>query len=924
MSKKAIFSLIVLILALAVALFAVSCGGKDGGGNTDNEILPTLTKVKIIPVVNGHNGDEESDVCLEIIGALPEMYNVEITVANPDNYSITSVTMDGVEYGSAKFGAESTNKVIYLNNNSVPKDASEHTVTIEEIRYTDKKGGSGKVALSGNNVKKIRVAPTFTLTLDLTEANQTDVSPIKSVENDYMAPLATPPDENMNAYLAPNALTNVYGYYGYVFDGWYTEPNGKGAKISSNSSYTYYKDITLYAHYARPYAYKIEEGVATVTGITEAGINTSFTIEIPTEIEGAPVRYIAPRAFISVCGGKTVILPNTIMEIGEYAFMGCTDMQIELATTEIIGKMAFADCGKLVLGKDNKLSTQRIGALPSTLREIGDYAFKGCSWDTSILNPYREMYFQQKNALVLPQTLTKIGAYAFAESLFELLYVEDALNLQTLGASTFEGSKSLKNIYTGFAFNQTGNNFTTASTSGLKDISDRMFYGCTSLTSTMASNGVKLGEGLRSIGELAFASSGEGMTKLEYISFPTSLESIGKQAFANTALKNVVFSTESNLVSLGEYAFENSKFEEITLYSLTNYGKAPFWGNTALKAINILTDNVPTYAETDTVWGAGLTRKAKYYVKKDNLSAFRSSASWAEDGASDYVCAYDYITSSTTVGVTLCFEPVDDEGNLDFSSTSARVTAVFDLTREITVPSVFTFEGVNYTVISVGKYFIHDDVTKVYLPSTIKRIEDRAFYTCDVLYEVVWRDGTVNIAKGKNKDIALEYIGADAFYGSAITYFYSNTALKTIGKQAFHNCKNLSLVVCEYGTSLTIMGSAFSQSGLKTLVIGHNVKSIYDSAFQNNTELSLVLINLSAPPPSTEGNYPSISPFRDCSGLNKILLFSNNAMANFTDSDAPNGKNNTYANVKKSDGITSAYEKYAGTWSEAIEYYNIY
>lgn len=927
MAKKLTIALVVLLLVGVLALTVISCNDSGSSGDSGKkEILPTLTKVKIIPSVNGHNGDEESDVCLEVMSGVPEMFDIEITISNPDNLKILSLNYNGKTFTSDKFSAESTNRVIYIKNNHATLTPENQTVTIDEIKYENKTGSQAKVSIpAGTNVKTIRIQPTFKLTADISDANLKDESTTTiNADNTFMARLNLPLDADMNAYITTNPLLPVYGYYGYIFAGWYTEPQGKGTRIDADSMYTFYKDMTLYAYYARAFTYEIIDDECVITGITEHGKTTEFNIEIPNEIDGVPVRRIQKNAFTGVCGGKTVILPNSIKEIGDYAFMNCDGIQIELGTTEIIGKMAFANCGKMVLGSASKYSSTRIGALPTTLRSIGDYAFKGCNWDSSLLNPHREMYFKPQNTLVIPQTVTSIGQYAFTESLFEQVYFEDALSLEALGQSTFEGSKKLTSIYTGFKFNATGANYTTNTTSGLKDISNRMFYGCTNLVSSMVSNGVKLNDGLLTIGDLAFASSGDGMTGLEYISFPKSLESIGTQAFANTGLKNVIFSTESRLKSLGEYAFENSKFEEITIYSLNTYGNAPFWGNTALKAINILTPNVPKYTETEGIWGSGLTRKAKYYVKKELLESFRTNASWTADGASDYVCAYDFITSSNMTGVTLCFEPIDESGNIDLTSTRARVTSVFDTTREITIPSTFTFDGVNYDVVSVGKYFIHDDVTKVYLPSTLERIEDRAFYTCDTLYEVVWRDGTNPIAKGKNKDIALTYIGQDAFNGTAITYFYSNTALTTIGKQAFHNCKNLSIVVLEYGTGLTIMGSSFSQSGLKTLVIGHNVKSIYDSAFQNNKELSLVLINLVELPMSTENNYPSISPFRDCSGLNKILLFSNNAMTNFKSNTTPNGKNNTYADIKKADGITSAYEKYNGSWVEAIEYYHIY
>ena len=121
------------------------------------------------------------------------------------------------------------------------------------------------------------------------------------------------------------------------------------------------------------------------------------------------------------------------------------------------------------------------------------------------------------------------------------------------------------------------------------------------------------------------------------------------------------------------------------------------------------------------------------------------------------------------------------------------------------------------------------------------------------------------------------------------------------------------------------MGSAFSQSGLRTLAIGLNVERVYDSAFQNNQQLTVVLIALSAVPLANGENYPGLgsSPLGYCDNINKVYLFSNNALTAFTSSKTPNGQINGWSGVKNPNGTTK-YEIYnGGTWEDALDYYNV-
>ncbi len=937
------------MLALAVALL-VACGGGgtpigNGGNNLSNKLLPTFVSLEIDPNDNPFNGDKESDICLEV-KQKAETFDVIVNLSNPDGYEILSLNLNDRTIESKDFFKDSTNERIILKSLATTETSGEIEIKVDRIMYSLKNTPT-RVAGIKDNVKTLRLQPDFTLTLNYGEESYgEETSTISTVKHAYQETLELPESVLMNAYAPLTEDGDAYGKEGYIFVGWFTEKGGQGTEIAEYSRYYFYKDVTLYAHYDRAFEYRETEDAIIVTGITKAGQISSFNIEIPEIINGKPVKEIADKAFATAASGKVIILPDTVVRIGDYAFQGATNLQIHLGLVEEIGKQAFDGCGKLVLGKEGRYIKTRFGGLPSSLSKIGDYAFRGCSWDTNIKNPLREGYLQGEDTLFIPATLKYIGNSAFASSLFKTVYFESgnqftAIKLYeegsvnengNLGEKVFESSHSLTSLYTGVIFQQTGaGQLNFNATSAIKEIPYHAFYDCSALKSNISNRAVRLNEGLEVIGDLAFASNSDGMKDLKYLQMPDSLKEIGKESFANNGLEEVVFNESSRLETLGDWCFENTKLTEITLYSVSAFGEGPFWGSTSLKKVNILANNVPTYSY-ETYWGAGVTRGFKYYVKSSLLSSYRSNADWIENGESEYVCAYENIITDVN-GTTLCYEPIDENGNLDFSSTNVRISAVLSTTSEIIIPSSFSHNNVAYTVTAVSKYFVHQKVTKVTLPSTLKRIESMAFYACNVLYEVVWKEGNKVLNDGDNKDIALEYIGESAFSNTAITEFYSNTALKEIDKQAFSNCKNLAHVVIERGTALKIKGSAFSGSGLRTLVIGANVDRIYNSAFQNNQNLSLVLINRpdsggdveSLVPQSSDGEYPpkGTNPFAYCNGINNIFLFSNNALDAFTRATIK-GQINGYAEVKKKDGVTSAYSVYSGSWQDALAHYNIY
>ncbi len=95
---------------------------------------------------------------------------------------------------------------------------------------------------------------------------------------------------------------------------------------------------------------------------TKSILNGTYSVKPGTQ-------YICDRAFLNCCGLNTVILPQSVKQIGDRSFQGCFD----LCTVElndgliIIGDNAFRDCIKLH-------SIQ----LPKSIQQVGNNAFYGC------------------------------------------------------------------------------------------------------------------------------------------------------------------------------------------------------------------------------------------------------------------------------------------------------------------------------------------------------------------------------------------------------------------------------------------------------------------------------------------------------------------------------------------------------------------
>lgn len=235
---------------------------------------------------------------------------------------------------------------------------------------------------------------------------------------------------------------------------------------------------------ASDFEYEINDGKVTITRY----IGKDANVVIPAQIDGKAVTVIGKNAFMML-GVTTVVLPNSIEKIDDYAFQDC----------HALTQMKF----------------------PASLKTIGINSFNGCK--------------SLSELPVLPDALESIGLNAFKDciALIEVTIPGDCL----LGNSAFEGSglqkitfeEGIETIPECFL---SGTQLSEINLPGsVKTIKEYAFANCDKLQN------VRLNDGLEIISGGAFNSS-----KIEQITIPSSVIEISERVFLHcNSLKQVYF-----------------------------------------------------------------------------------------------------------------------------------------------------------------------------------------------------------------------------------------------------------------------------------------------------------------------------------------------------------------------------------------------
>ncbi len=262
-----------------------------------------------------------------------------------------------------------------------------------------------------------------------------------------------------------------------------------------------------------------------------------------------------------------IYIPESVANIGDNAFINCSMMNVTISKgVESIGRCAFMGCGNLA----------NI-AIPNSVIHIGESAFSMCSSLSEVYIPgnltgIEDRMFQDCNSLtsiIIPEGVTTIGDFAFGgcSRLETITLPESVLGI---GTSAFQDCGSLANITIPGSVTEIGfGAFQDCSTltgieipAAVTRIGARVFSGCCRLAD------VSLPESVESICDFAFYKCGS----LKSITLPNKLTDIARFAFSDCAsLTNV--SIPDGVTKIGDSAFKNCNLTDVAVpNSVTEIG----------------------------------------------------------------------------------------------------------------------------------------------------------------------------------------------------------------------------------------------------------------------------------------------------------------------------------------------------------------
>ncbi len=268
-----------------------------------------------------------------------------------------------------------------------------------------------------------------------------------------------------------------------------------------------------------------------------------------TSLDFSHLTSIGDSAFYG-CGFKTVTIPESVTDIGNYVFSYCDNLRSAKLPSNI---------EKISDGLFNSCRRFSEFEIPASVKEIGNYAFSECNALTEITLPESltsigDSAFAETGIteFKLPTGLQSIGNYAFGGA--NITTIELPESVTKIGDRAFSECQNLKSIIIPKSVTDLGSEVfwqcwdleTVEIKANINELKEETFHWNSSLKN------VTLPESLTKIGKNAFYACGE----IESINLPDKVTEIDEYAFMDCiGLKNISFS--SNLISIGYGAFYN-------------------------------------------------------------------------------------------------------------------------------------------------------------------------------------------------------------------------------------------------------------------------------------------------------------------------------------------------------------------------------
>lgn len=629
-------------------------------------------------------------------------------------------------------------------------------------------------------------------------------------------------------------------FYGWYFDRRFREPCENFIEKIEFSDVDLYARIIDLTDMPQYFTYSVENGEATVTGLTNRGKNQTVLV-IPETLGGFPVT--AVKGNIKSATRLTFAVPSNVKEIGDGAFADVDFTSLRLSEgLEVIGKEAFKGCDFASI------------SIPSTVKKIGDYAFA----ENVNLSSFR---FEENSAL------EEMGEYVFdGDASLKQLAISDGDNYE-LDYKTFFGSEieEYLPVESNKYFVEDGIIFSKRIVEGENTEEEREeSVLCEILYLFPIKRGGKyvVKEDVKTIGKGAFAEN-TVISELEFssyvaeieenafamcenlavVNFGYGLKTIGKYAFFASGIKTVELS--GGISYIGEGAFAKSKAERL---SFPGGATELVISDEAFKECREL---------TSVALPAGLNKigtSAFYGCDKMTVLTFAGGSTLKE--ISDYAFAYcdslrrivipnsvskiGHYAFCGNVGSTMEPDiPSTVEFIGDYAFKNSHVTSLrINTNVKTSYFGVGAFQNCAYLATlalsratefsAIPDYAFYGcsslGGTGIILYTNIKKIGNFAFYGCTALTSMTFTDGVVteigdscfencvNLGYGPGGGTGilprnLTYLGERAFYGcSKLEKISVPTGLAEIKKETFARCTSLVDVAYDADCELHTLG----------------------------------------------------------------------------------------------------------------------
>jgi len=634
------------------------------------------------------------------------------------------------------------------------------------------------------------------------------------------------------------------------------------------------------------YTYTVTNGESSITGYT----GTETALIIPDTLGGYPVTSIGRNAF-KYGSLVTLLLPDTVTYIDNYAFKYCSDLCVVSFSDNLlgVGNEAFYGCtslselafpeGMTTIAEYAFYGCTGLSSLsfPSSMRYIHDYAFSGCSG-------VRSVYFSDDITYMGRGFIAGVNENC---RLYANRCSNSALSLTSLNTSFYDPEYPHLKLQTSTAGNGSyvftvvdcaEDTTCAALPENVIAIADNAFKNCSLLTSisipdsvsSIGSNAfygcsqlreIVIPEGVVSIGEYAFFSC----SYLSSVSLPQSLVSIGAHAFRLcSALSSI--SIPDGVTAIESYTFAIcSALSHVTLPDgLASIGGYAFENAASLAQLD-LPANIETIAST-----AFSGCKFQPYAQMDSQTAVALTAAGYGFYAPGYPCLLlkAYETNGVRTFTFANYTGTDTALSIPEGVTTIAASALSGNTTltSVTIPDSVTSIGNNAFMNCTA-------LISISIPDSVTAISEKAFFNCTALTDIYLSENITSV-------------GTNAFYGcpaklhasrlSATALLLSVTdpeypqlrikAYNTDGTRtyAIFHCETTAEAVSFPENTTIIASSAFSGcTALASIAIPEGVTSISFHAFNGCTALT----SISLPSSLTELGQ---SAFAGCSALKTV------------------------------------------------------